>query len=397
MRKHVVRRPNTVAPQSFYGRANTLGKFAHKHGEKIIQAGKAGIKIAKKLSNKSDSKSNTTRSIRLVMQGVSQHNDMSEIPAKVIYIGKKMKKDTVGSYQLTHIAQAIYQGAQGKQGVNNLTEELNVLQMTGQTSTSDLNYAQQWSTDPWLLNPYSTAPQNAIYTNTPNSVEASDRIFIKSLDHRADLINLSSQAVKIDIYYCLCTSDTHWSPAGAWIRYFNEPRYLQPTAASGPSLEANSPIIGAAYYDLLGQVPKNSQLQKMWKIIDHRKIILQGGDTIKTHTKFVLNKTYTREQFTMLSATNVGYKAGLSLVPMMIQNGSLVGYEPDGINGVPATQVSYCHTKVGVVTQDVISFAALPAPRFNIKRMEIGTLQETTNQPVKISDIDARIEGNIEA
>jgi len=278
------------------------------------------------------------------------------------------------------------------QSVNNLTECLNSNHMRGTTTATDTAFATNWMTNPFLLNPYSTAPANSIYTLTPSAYERGDRLLVKSIHHKLDLINLSIAAAKVDIYYCLCTQRTGLSPATAWATALLENNYLQTTIASGPTNIANSPTAGTVNQTKLNQHPTNRTFVKTWKIIKHKSIILQGGDTIKTAQNVIVNKGFTRQDFEIYSDNE--YIKGLSIVPLMIVNGSLIGMEADSAGaGSTATQVSYCSTKIGVITQDEVKFAALQPNRYQIKRYEIGTLQEATNTQTLINDVDVKVEG----
>lgn len=344
------------------------------------------------------SKSTDKRNVRVSVTGIGNHNDMREVKPKTIMVGKKKSMKTLGQYHLTHVHQAVFEGTQGKQGVNNIIETLNLKQLNGVTTTSDSGYAAQWGTDPFVLNPYSTAPQNTIYSATAALKEPGDRIMVKSIDQKIDFVNLTVHSTKIDIYYCLCTNTADaLAPTGAWLQHFQQTKYLQPTAASAPTTVAANPVVGYASFDVQGTIPTNKTLSKFWKIIHKRSIILGGGDSVKTRTKFILNKMYVYNELANAYSTGSQYLAGTTIIPMIVQNGSLIGFQADDVTTGKAVQVGFSKTKIGCLVSDHITFAALPAPRFTIKRMELGTLAGSSNAVSYLNDEDAHLQVEVSA
>jgi len=360
-------------------------------------AGQKALQRLQRASRKSRSKSTKRDNTYATISGISHNNDMKEIKPKTILVGRRKGIKTVGSFKLTHINQGVNNGVQGLQQCYDTTQLFSKAHLNGTAAdltTDDAFYGTKWSTSPWELNPYVVPQLNPIYTTVPTAVGRTDKMLIKDVHQCYDVINLNAVSCKVDVYFYLCIKDGNNTPVGLWLQYMLAKGYQQPLQSLGPNNMANTPQIGyPVAIDLYEKPPK--EFRKWFKVLSKKSFILKGGDTIKIAHKYIYNKMLINEDI-LRQGTN--FVKGFTILPMMVVNGALVGYEPDGAPaGTAATQVSFAKTKIGWVSRETITFSALPINRFDIQRTEIGILQNTTNRQVVIDVDEDRIEGLTEA
>lgn len=371
---------------------------AAKHGPTLVKAGRKVLQRLKDKYRKRPNKSRSRLTIGATLQGVSQHNDLSEVKPKEYLIGKPKEIRGAATFKLTHINQGVNNGTQGKQFAGCTTQIMNKNHMRGNAgdiTATDVDYGSKFGTSPWTLNPLIVATNNTIYTNVPAAVTDDDKFHLADVESYYDFINLSATSVKLDIYFYLAKETASNDPTDCWTSGLNAKQYLQPNASVGPATVAANPVLGYPVKEDLGEKPNLKEITRFWKLLRHKTVILQGGDTIKMAHKYIYNKTLNYKEINMTGGTFV---ENWSIIPMIVQNGALIGYEADGAApGSLSTQVSFSDTKVGWVSKDIYTFKAIQPNRFNIRRSEVGILQNSANRPTFISDIDQKIEGDIHA
>lgn len=378
--------------------ARSAANVAAKHGPTIAKVGRRILQRLKSKYSKRTNKSSSRIDLRATLQGISTHNDLSEIKPKHYLIGKEKQIKGSATFKLTHINQGVNNGTQGKQFAGCTTQIMNKYHMRGTASditTDDANYGTKFGTSPWTLNPLIDATNTTIYSATPSAVTDDDKFHLAHVDSYYDLINLSATSVKLDIYFYLASETASNDPSACWTAALTAKQYLQPAQAAGPTTIAALPTLGFPVKEDLGEKPSLKEVKRFWKLLRHKTLILQGGDTIKMAHRYIYNKTLSYKEINM---TGGDFVENWSIVPMIVQNGALIGYEADGASaGALATQVSFSDTKVGWVSKDIYTFKAIQPNRFSIKRSEVGILQNTSNRPTFISVEDTKIEGDVHA
>lgn len=388
-------KPRSVSTSKFYGRVKTGIRV----GKKMYEAWKKGKRIYDKTKQIMDGrgKSAGSRSVAVpanVLQSViSQHNDWDKRPAKVIWIGKRRTFKTLGSFKLEHSSSGIVSGSQGTQAHNFIDEKMNVAQLSGTTSTSFANQSNRWITDPFALNPYSAPITNSIYPSGGSAPAADDKLYIKSVSTEVRIVSLTNIAQRVKVFHYLCIKTPDSSIGGMFLDAVNSGAYLQTTSASGPNSNAtNLCVAGAASMFDIGQVPHQYYtFRKFFKLIESDQFMLQPGDQISKHVKFMVNKMVTREQVT----STLQYVPGISVCTLVIIDAGLVGLEATLDAGT--TRCAPGASKVGYVVNDIYNFAALPVNRYNIHRLEIGYNQNDGTDVRKIVNAeDAGVSQEVE-
>lgn len=388
--KHVAKRRKAVNPRTFYGKAQIIGRNL----PKLIGVGKKlyrGYNKAKQIYNsaRKSSASSRSASVRTTqLQGISQHNDWTSRPSKVIVVGRKHAQvKTVSAFKLVHHLSKTLGNVQGRQAVS-VGMEIFTKDQLGGVTTNVLGSTSQWDTDPFLLNPYSTAPQNSIYPNTPNEVVATDKLFIKNVKSHLRIVSMESIPQRVKVYWILNKRNTNLSATTIWSTSIaNNAGYLQTGSVAPSTLATSTFTSGYAHNYDIGQTPFGCpDFRKFFKLLDKDQFILQPGDEITVSRTFIMNKMYYKNTILTMS-TEDRYVPGYTITPVIVVDGSLVGIASN--LGTEAGRVAPGATKVGVFSSDHITFAATPASRFNIVRNEPAyTAGDTTDTLKHLNDTD---------
>ena len=122
----------------------------------------------------------------------------------------------------------------------------------------------------------------------------------------------------------------------------------------------------------------------MWRSVTSVKVILQPGDQHNVKVDFQYNRRFYYREF---QARSEQYLAGITIFPMVIQKGGLVGLSLTGLDG-SATEVANGSTKVGYATNFRYNLAALPPNRFTVGAFFPGNVETTTDYVKQIDDVD---------
>jgi len=260
------------------------------------------------------------------------------------------------------------------------------------TTTSDLiaNFKTLWATSPFELNPYSTAPANAIYSATPGAVISGDKLCVKHFVSKIHMVSLSPIAQRIQVYWYLCKQSSDDSPSAAWTDLDTELKYLQPLQGVGPAVTSGAPSTTTQAGYPVSTNPDNKPPKRMftrWKELHKDQFMLQPGDNIHLARKFIYNRVITKA--TLADMIGV-YQKGWTVTPLIIVQGAIVGLGSDGEAYPPTNidRVTYGKCKIGYVQTNEITFGALSANRFDIKRMEMGYVAGNSTNATAIVDAD---------
>jgi len=274
-------------------------------------------------------------------------------------------------------------GAQGVQALNFIDEKMNTQQLNGSITTSITTQNNRWQTDPFLLNPYSTPPLNALYTGPAPSVADDDKIFIKSVKSELRIVSLTNVAQRVKVFYYLAVKTSSVSITNLFSDVVVAGAFLQASSASAPSTIAGTTCTPGSYTNAdLGVVPHQYRnFRKYFKLVHGDQFMLQPGDQISKPVDIVVNKMVSKEEASKASAS---YIPGLTLCTLVIVDAGLVGLETTLDSGV--TRCAPGAAKIGYVVNDKYHFSALPVNRYDIHRLELGYNQVDTTDVRKIVD-----------
>lgn len=370
------------------------GKQAYQVAKRVRQGYKAGKQVARRVQaaiqrynrgRKARSPRGDNRYATNQLQGISQHNDWASRPSGTIVVGRKESVvKTIGHFHLSHFYSDITSGAQGRQITRQGMELFNINQCLGVTSNA-INNSGAWGTDPFTLNPYSTAPANAIYPGIAG-VANEDKIFIKDVYHHLRISAMATIPMKVKVMWFLNKKDNGGSLTGLWSSLLDgtalgQGNNLAPTSLAGPLTFTP----GKAFTNDIGRTPMQvPAFKKFWKLISSDQFVLQPGDEVSIKRKFIYNKLL---QKSLLQELVGFYVPGYTIVPLILVEGSLVGISESV--GVESTQCAPGSCKIGIFTKDVINFNATPINRYSIERNEPAFIRNDITDVLKqIDDTD---------
>jgi len=383
-----------ITPKVFYAKANKYAKTANAiyRGGRVLYSkynqGKKLVKSARRVYRKLSGKSRASH-----YSGDSgSHNDWVSLGKKVIRVNNNKPIKTIGNFTFVHAKDYIVENQYvGTQFVYNGQGQMTRNQLTGAVLAADISeFGSRFQTSPFELNPYSTAPNNDIYTNVPGAVVAADKIYIRSVKSELKFVSMCPIAQKVQVYFYLCQKDHDDNPVNAWNDILTTTKFLQPASGVGPVTYAGiQPLtLGGLLIDYPGSQPP-ARMSQRWKVLHKDQFMLQPGDNLSLTRTFIINRMMNKD---FLSEHTQNFMRGVTICSMVVTEGAIVGL--GDTNSFPATNVDKVtngRTKLGYVHTDTYQFAALPVNRFDITRAEIGFIQNNTTNITSIIDADDSI------
>lgn len=397
---HLIHRPTT---RSLTRAARDTAALATlNNARNIYNVSRFGLKKLKNYYNRWRTK--TTKSIKKktkantrkvrktqTLEGISQHNDLQNLSGGTIRLGLK-KIHVTGRFTYENGKEHLFGGTDGSQLVVSPEALATRAQLIGTTAASRFSSIEQWDTDPFLLNPYSTAPTNTVYLGPQPAVSANDKIALLSCHHKMYMVSGSPTPQTVEIYYLTPKKDNTTVPATAWANALAAENMTMASATVDNTIGANTATSGTVITSKYGQNPmKCKTFKKEWRCLKYHKLVFQPGDRQTITTNFVWNKVFEKEN---LSVRGSGYYAKTTIYPLMIIKGSLVGVET--VAAAAASEVTFSAPKLGCVTESTYTFGALPVSRFNTNRSYapylVGAVGVGTQALDEINDVDVKVD-----
>lgn len=371
-----------VSAAKFYGKA----KAAAKLGTTLYNKYKAGKKVALRARRTYRKLTRTKRSSHYSGNNAA-HNDWAQLPPKKFYVSKRKSWKTLGNFHLEHTSDVLLdQNATGYQITGNGLSTFTSAQMYGNTSPYVANYKENWATSPFDLNPYSAPVYNTIYTQNLGATAENDKYFIKDTVQTLSFVSLQPTACRVEVYWCLCNTNTDRDPQQAWIDAVNSLKYAQASNAEGAhTTAAIQPVAtgGGSVANPRTSPPRG--FYHYWKKLHYDVFMLQPGDNMSMVRTFVYNLMVQRNE---IGDSQTSFLKGISLCPLVVVNSAVVGIGNDAESFPPANidRVTYGRSKVGFIHSCKMNFAALPVNRYEITRKEIGYIDGNTANATAIID-----------
>jgi len=282
---------------------------------------------------------------------------------------------SIGNYGYHNINQWVMVSAQGLQNVDYGECAFTREQLIGVTDSSRFN-RQRWSDDPFLLNPYSTRPNNAIYTVAqPAAVAKNDILYIKSIKYTVEMLNMTILPQNSKIYFLCPNYDTNVNPIDQWVSILaakSEGQVL--AAAQDDLLDVNAVAGGSSTTDPRQSPFVHGEFRNNWTTISKLDVILQAGEQVNFEFTVEINKVMSRD--TVLNIRQNQFLRGITIFPLFITNAGLAGISAE--TGFEAAEVAYGEVKIGFIMNQHITFGALPTSRKSYERTFPGDLRNVT-------------------
>lgn len=312
--------------------------------------------------------------------------DMHRSKAIDLNPGKKLMK-TMGNYQFNTAYQGVVSNSNGLQALGTAELILHRDQLLGSVDPSR-TVTTKYDTDLFKLNPFFQVPTSTYYTPTADQVVNIDVIGVKSVDIQMRYVSFKAFPQEVEVIWCMPKTDLDENAQQTWERILSDKSMNQSAQAPQSNILTGTATGGAPVSNEIGQVPtKHKEWRKLWRVVKHYKLALQSGEQINITTKIKYNKVIHR---TNISSRPGAYHAGITIYPLIIARGALVGVRT--ATGVEATEVTFGAPKIGFVFNYSFKFAALGQPRISTERTYRGYLVNTANPIRTINDDETVID-----
>lgn len=362
------------------GRKRKSGAQPRKRKTKKIKTD-APLKVAKDVSY---TKTKTKKKSKLLE--ISQHNDLSVRNLGTFWPGKKWfpKYKTIGKSYYHDVSNWVATSLQGEQCVDSIENILTRDMIVGLT-TSARNNRQRIAVDLYYLAVTSASGVNSEFPDAATAQYANDVFHVNNVVGTVSMLSMETIPQEVTVYFLTPRSDTNLDPVTYFSQVVNAHNMGAAAAGAATSIINPVAIVGGQTYTDVGNNPfLYPEFRSLWRSVTSVKVILQPGDQHNVKVDFQYNRRFYYREF---QARSEQYLAGITIFPMVIQKGGLVGLSLTGTDG-SATEVANGSTKVGYATNFRYNLAALPPNRFTVGAFFPGNVETTTDYVKQIDDVD---------
>jgi len=188
-------------------------------------------------------------------------------------------------------------------------------------------------------------------------------------------LNMSNIPTDVEIIFLVSNRDQDTSPVTAWTKCIEEEKLNQvtPVAPSVDSTAAGG--FGFREIDNVGNHPfQYASFKKYWRMIGQYKVVLQPGNQHSIKSRIHWHKSFTKKVLDTYDS-DVTYLKGVSVMPMVIANGGLVGIISEAASTQPSREVLNGPVKLGWKQELEYIFKALPVQRLKTQRVFEGLME----------------------
>lgn len=226
-----------------------------------------------------------------------------------------------------------------------------------------------------------------LYPAGPGIVDG-DKIHVASANYRLDLLNMSNIPADVEILYLVSNRDQAQSPTAAWNLCIEEEQLNQVTPVAAATDSTFTGGVGFRQQDNVGNHPMQyANFKKYWKVIGQYKVVLQPGNQHSMKSRIHWHKTFTRKVLNAYDP-DITYLKGISVMPMIIANGGLVGIISEAASTNPSKEVVNGPVKLGWKQELEYIFKALPVQRLKTQRVFEGLMEPTIPSVYTLKIID---------
>lgn len=280
--------------------------------------------------------------------------------------GSKAKPQSLGTYMYTNQSQWVLQSAQGLQNVDYAETVCSRDFLMGNTTTDRFDRLKI-ADDPFQLNPWSQTPTNSVYTVTAAAgTSRNDMLYIKTVKLTFEILNMTLLPQTIQAYMCSPKYDTNVNPIDYWVGVMSAKNSGQTIAT--PAVDIADLTAGSGQASTTNPRTNpfvHAEFRKMWTSMCTAKLVLQAGEQINFTLTLDYHKVVSRE--VLNTARTSQFLKGLSVFPLFLTNSGLAAISSGP--GVEASEVGYGEVKVGIISNQVYTFGALPISRKSFNRV----------------------------
>lgn len=380
-KKQVVRYSNSTLNPSRRSLINQFKKVLTPSN--IKTAIKMGKSVAKKIKSVYKKKPTIKNRLRVAMTKIEQssHNDMTVHPMmNVVLKGKPYLGKTTSKLTHQEDYQACNSIGQGYQAVDLLEHIANHPKLTGGTNSdrTQANYS--------VFNVYklqTAAGRVNMNTNTFDNTPSQMRLYYESVTASYEFVSLVNIPILVELYLCSPKFDTSYNPVEVWNAATVNDSQAYGTQAQGQTVYSTTTTTpGYAAQNTYGNKPTHYRdFNQQWSVVGRKTFILQPGDQRIYKHKIWIKKAIS---VAMFEKRNSFFKAGYSVVPLVVAKGGAIGLSSDDPSD--AGQCAHGPVKYGVICNYKHNFKSIPESQYNAHIIEENLTVNQSAARIKIVD-----------
>lgn len=272
---------------------------------------------------------------------------------------RRLKRASKTKLKLQETFQQLLVGSEGAHAMDELRVHFHAASFTAPTTSRNSKTSQ--SVTYFDMNPNSTTTGVSVGPFS-GAVAQSMAQSINIETGRCELTfgNLENSSTTVWVYFFLCKKNTNNSPANSWNDDLDERDYALPVDV--PTVTSDTTwATGGVTPAFIGTFPTTPNIKRNWKLLKVRKFNLDGGQSHTINYFLKMNKRVDKDYVSTLNSNAANYIAGLSIVPLVIARGSMVGINDTGAS-TTANEVTFAPVKLGIIGLRKYTFSALPEP-----------------------------------
>jgi len=196
-----------------------------------------------------------------------------------------------------------------------------------------------------------TTGTNAVSAVIPDGTSSvSQYVYVKQIQSNNTYVSLTNLPMEFDILWFTPKKYTNLTPSAAWAAELSSIRLGQSAAGQNDGTGATAGY-QEVYYP--GKSPMQvAVFRKYYKLVHEDKFILQPGSRLKINSTIRINKVV-RKNLLYNQDSDYVYIPGVTMIPLMIAKGAAALVK----NGSDAARMSYSFGKVGILSENKISFS----------------------------------------
>lgn len=353
------------------GYALTTAKNVLRIGMRAWKARKVA-RNAKFNNGRSKTVSKTKTARNRVMDTSNQHGLICRKLGIVRMFKYPQKMKTIGRY-FYHVSKPQQIGnIQGQQSVNYLHQMFTRNMLIGANVTQARTNRDAWDVDPFEFNPFSAPGTNNLFpAPAPADVADNDRMFIKQVNAHYSVLSMNTLPQFATIYFLTPKHDTDVPPTDDWANIVDAKAKTAVGQVVGNLVtDANAATGRSAIVDWGSNPFHHREFKSHWKCLKSAKLILQPGEQIDLRVQFDYEKLINRQTFIDHRERNI--LKDITVVPLMITQSGLYGQATGP--GATSSEPAYGRTRVGLMCNYHVTFAAVPKSRVSTNLTYTGGL-----------------------
>jgi len=281
---------------------------------------------------------------------------------------------TMGTYSYHNVTQWVMYSGQGNQNVDYVEPMLvrnNLIGATNNTRTDRLS----WAIDPYEFSPIIHPQLNNLYANNNTTPFQSDVLYIKKIDVKIEMLNMTLIPQQVKIYFISPNFDTAINPIDHWNNILAAKNQYLNVAGPVNDIATTLATPGAARAVEPGANPfVHAEFRNQWTTINSVNVVLQAGEQVNFSFTIDVNKVVNKQTF--VDQRTSQYLRGLTVFPLTITKAGMAGIATT--EAAESSEVAYGEVKVGVISNQTFTFGALPTTRKSTTVLYPGTIHDAT-------------------